>query len=238
MGLALDQGFELKQAADRWPLATANRNNSKLEKHSLFRVFLRVMRTTLNLSGRPFANRRLLYMAVAAVLLISLWLYLWTVSERGLVTAKANIVAVRVRDAQERLDKANQENEKNAQAQQQPPISDIDRLELASARQLLARHAFSFNHLMAELEPYVPKQARLIGLKIEKNAPLGQAVSASVEIKAIGQSPAQMTEMMEKLEKSGGLFAIRQSTQEAPQETSEVPFTLVVLYNPAGGEAQ
>ncbi|MEN3333794.1 MAG: hypothetical protein V7641_3159 [Blastocatellia bacterium] len=196
------------------------------------------MRTTLNLSGRPFANHRILYIAIAAVLLISLWLYLWTISERGLVTAKANSVAVRVRDAQDRLDKANQENEKNAHAQQQPVISDIDRLELAAARQLLERRAFSFNRLVAELEHYVPKQARLTGLKIEKIAPLGQPLTATVEVKALGQDAAQMTEMMEKVEKSGGLFAVRQSTQEASQDTNEVPFTLVLVYDPARGVAQ
>jgi hypothetical protein len=196
------------------------------------------MRTTLNLSGRPFANHRLLYIAVAAILLISLWLYLWTISERGLVTAKANSVALRVRDAQDRLDKATQENEKNAHAQQQPLISDIDRLELAAARQLLERRAFSFNRLVADLELYVPKQARLIGLKIEKIAPLGQPMTAKVEVKAIGQSAAQMTEMMEKVGKSGDLFVITQSTQEASQDTSEVPFTLVLVYSPERGEAQ
>ena len=47
-----------------------------------------------------------------------------------------------------------------------------------------------------------------------------------------------MTEMMDKVEKSGGLFAIRQSTQEAAQDSNEVPFTLVLAYTPGGGEAQ
>jgi predicted Holliday junction resolvase-like endonuclease len=196
------------------------------------------MRTTLNLSARPFANHRLLYIAIAALLLISLWLYLWTISERGLVKAKADSTALRVRDAQDRLDKARQDSQKTAQAEQQPPINDAERLELASARQLLARRAFSMNRLMAELEHYVPKDARLIGVKIEKLAPLGQPISASVEVKAIGKTAAQMTEMMEKVEKSGGLFSIRQSTQEASQETTEVPFTLILAYSPAGGEAQ
>ena len=46
-----------------------------------------------------------------------------------------------------------------------------------------------------------------------------------------------MTEMMEKVEKSG-VFAIRQSTQEASQDSSDVPFTLVLAYTPGGGEAQ
>ncbi|HKP13653.1 MAG TPA: hypothetical protein VJZ91_16150 [Blastocatellia bacterium] len=196
------------------------------------------MRTTLNLSGRPFVNHRLLYMAIAAVLLISLWLYLWTVSERTLVTAKANSAAMRARDAQERLDKTRQESEAKAQEQQPPPVSDGDRLELASARQLLASRAFSFNRLVADLEHYVPKPARLIGLKVEKVAPIGQPISANVEVKALGQSAAAMTEMMERIEKSGGLFAIRQSTQEASQDSSEVPFTLVLTYTPGGGEAQ
>src|SRR5436853_7433316 len=115
------------------------------------------MRTTLNLSGRPFANHRFLYVAIAAVLLLSLWLYLWTYSQRSLVTAKADTAAVRVRDAQERLDKAQQEHVDKAKEQQPTPVSDAERLELTAARQLLARRAFSFNRLLATIEHYVPK---------------------------------------------------------------------------------
>ena len=195
------------------------------------------MRTIVNLSARPFTNHRLLYIAVATIVLISLWLFLWTSSQRSLVTARADSLAVRVRDARDRLDKARAENQKNLKSQEQPPVSDMDRLELASARQLLARRAFSINRVMADLEHYVPRDARLVGLKVEKVVPLGQPVTATVEVKALGKTPAQMTEMMEKIEKSGGVFAIRQSAQEASQDTSEVPFTLVLVYTP-GGEAQ
>src|SRR5690349_5299858 len=197
------------------------------------------MRTTLNLSGRPFANHRLFYVAMTALLLLSLWLYLWTYSQLSLVTAKADSTAVRVRDAQERLDKVHQQTVDKAKEQQPTPVSDEERLELASARQLLARRAFSFNRLLATIEHYVPKTARLVGLKVEKVAPLGQPITANVEVKAVGQSAAAMTEMMEKLEKSGGVLAIRQSTQEAAQDnSSEIPFTLVLTYTPGGGEAQ
>lgn len=196
------------------------------------------MRTTINLSARPFTNHRLVYIAMAALLLVSLWLYLWTVSERGLVTAKANSAAVRVRDAQERLDKARHDSEARAHEQQPPPVTDLDRIELASARQLLERRAFSFNRLMVDIEHYVPKDARVLSLKLEKIAPLGQPITAHVEVKALGKTTAQMTQMMEKVEKSGGLFAIRQSMQEATQDTGEVGFTLNLLYSPAEGEAQ
>ena len=209
-----------------------------VEKHRLHRLSLKVMRTTLNLSGRPFSNHRLLYFAVGAVLLISLWLYWWTATQRELVAVKANVAATNVRDAQARLDKAHLDSEQKVAEQQQPTVSDFERLQLASARQLLERRAFSFNHILADIEPYVPKDSRLLSLKIEKIAPLGQAITANVEVKALGKTSAQMTEMMEKVEKSGGRFAIRQSTQEAVQDTGEVPFTLLLTYIPEGGEGQ
>ena len=152
--------------------------------------------------------------------------------------ASANQATERVKDLQEQLKRAEAEKEKRDRDQQQPQVSDSDRLELASARQLLSRRAFSFNRLIADLEHYVPKQARLTGLKLDKIAPLGQPITAAIEVKALGQSAAQMTEMMEMVEKSGGLFAVRQSTQEALQDTGEVPFTLNLIYDPARGEGQ
>ena len=56
------------------------------------------------------------------------------------------------------------------------------------------------------------------------------SVVAQVEIKAIGQTSGQLTEMMETLEKSGGLFEVRSYGQYAVIETGEVPFTLRVTY--------
>jgi hypothetical protein len=196
------------------------------------------MRTTLNLAAKPFSNHRLIYVGIFAVLVVSLWLYGWTSSQRLLVTARANTLHTRVKDLQDQLDKVRRDKEKADRDQQQPPVTDLDRLELASARQLLERRAFSFNRLISDLERYVPKKARLVGLKLDKIAPPGEPVSASVEVKALGQTAAQMTEMMEAVEKSGGLLTIRQSTQDAIQENGEVPFSLVLIYNPARGEPQ
>ena len=62
------------------------------------------------------------------------------------------------------------------------------------------------------------------------------SVSAEVEIKAVGQTSGQLTEMMETLEKSGGLFEVRSFGQDAVIETGEVPFTLRVTYAPNRGQ--
>jgi hypothetical protein len=60
-------------------------------------------------------------------------------------------------------------------------------------------------------------------------------VEARVEIKAIGTTAAEMTEMMANLEKSGGLFAVGNTGQETMTENGETPFTLTLTYNPARG---
>jgi len=44
-----------------------------------------------------------------------------------------------------------------------------------------------------------------------------------------------MTEMMEAFEKSGGLFAVRQTTQDAPDEGGGIPFTINLVYSPSRG---
>jgi hypothetical protein len=61
---------------------------------------------------------------------------------------------------------------------------------------------------------------------------------AQVEIKAVGQASGQLTEMMESMEKSNGLFEIRSFSQEAALETGEIPFVLRVSYMPSRGEGQ
>lgn len=196
------------------------------------------MRTTLNLSGRPFANHRLFWIAIASVFFISLWLFLWITAEKNLVSAKADRINLNIKDLQGQVEMARLERERRSREQKPPEVTDQDRIELASARQLLERKSFSWNKVIAEIERYIPKNSRVFGLKIDEIANLGQDDIANIEIKVIGQTPAQMTEMMEMIEKSGGLFAIRQSNQDAPDDTGEVPFTLNLIYSPSRGAAQ
>ncbi|HKS39575.1 MAG TPA: hypothetical protein VJX74_03100 [Blastocatellia bacterium] len=197
-----------------------------------------MMRTTLNLSRRPFTNHRLFWMAIAVVFFISLWLFLWITTEKNQVSAKADRINLNIKDLQGQVETAKLERERREREQKPPDVTDQDRIELASARQLLERKSFSWNRVMSEIERYIPKDARVAGLKIDEIANLGQDDIADIELKMIGKTPAQMTEMMELLEKSGGLFAIRQSNQDAPDESGEVPFTLAVIYSPSRGATQ
>ncbi len=177
-------------------------------------------------------------MAIAVVFFIGLWLFLWITTEKNMVSAKADRINRNIKDLQGQVEVAKLERERRDREQKPPEVTDQDRIELASARQLLDRKSFSWNRVIGEIEHYIPKDARILGLKIDEIANLGQDDVANIELKMTGKTPAQMTEMMEMLEKSGGLFAIRQSSQDAPDETGEVPFTLAVIYSPSRGAAQ
>ena len=177
-------------------------------------------------------------MAILATFLVSFWLVVWIATERDVTRANAERIALRIKSQHDEVERIKQEREKRAAEQKPPEVKEQDRLELAAARQLITRRAFNWDHLITEMELYVPKQARITGLKIEQVSALGQNVLATVEVKAIGQNSGQMTEMMEAFGRSGGLFAVRQTTQDAPDEAGNIPFSLNLLYSPSRGAEQ
>lgn len=193
------------------------------------------MRTYVNLSRRPFTNHRLFWIALVAVYFIGLWSVLWIGSERNRVLAKQTEIKQRVEGQRAAYDDVIREQQRQKEQQQKVFISDEQRLQLASARQLIQRKSFSWNRMLSDLEGYVPKTTRIMSIKVDEIANGGEGVEARVEVKAIGTTAAEMTEMMANLEKSGGLFAVGNTGQETMTENGETPFTLTLTYNPARG---
>ena len=200
------------------------------------RLSLQSMRTSLNLASRPFANHRLLWIAIALVFFVSLWLGLWVNSEKVRVSAKADEVAGLVAAQAGKVEEYKKELERQSKANERTALSEPDAIELASARQLIASKAFSWNKLLSDIEQFVPKKTKIASIQVAETSTEGESVAAQLEIKALGQSAGQLTEMMENLEKSGGLFEVRTFGQDATADTGETPFTLRVTYLPHRGE--
>lgn len=196
------------------------------------------MRTYLNLSSRPFTNHRILWIAVLAVSFISLWFLLWISAERAVVSAQAERLNRRISEREELVKQAQLEQQSRSQSQQQVQIDEQQRMQLAAARQLISSKAFPWSRLIGDIETYVPKDGRILSIKVDEVLAGQQSGTATVQIKALGKTAAQMTEMMEALEKSGGLFTVVQSGQEATTETGEVPFSLDLVYSPSRGDAR
>lgn len=199
------------------------------------RLSLQSMRTSLNLSSRPFANHRLLWIAIALVFFVSLWLGLWVNSEKGRVSAKADEVAGLVKDQEGKVEEYKKELERRSKAEERVALNEEDAVQLFAARQLIASKAFSWNKLIGDIERFVPNKTKIVSIQVAGASMENGSVAAQVEIKALGQTSGQLTEMMETLEKSGGLFDVRSFTQDAAVETGEVPFTLRVTYVPNRG---
>jgi hypothetical protein len=77
-----------------------------------------------------------------------------------------------------------------------------------------------------------------VSIKVEEIANTPDEAMARVQVKAIGASPNEMTEMMINLEKSSGLFVVGETGQDATTESNETPFTLSLKYRPRRGESQ
>jgi hypothetical protein len=77
-----------------------------------------------------------------------------------------------------------------------------------------------------------------MSIKVDEIINTSEDAVARVQVKAMGTTPAELTEMMANLEKSGGLFTVREPGQEATTENGETPFTLNLIYRPSRGAAQ
>src|SRR4030095_5217966 len=153
------------------------------------------MRTQINLSSQPFTNRRVLWMVLALAYLTSFWLFLWIGTEKDRVLAKENQIKLRIDDQRQAANEAILEQERRKKSEVKIVATEQQALQLAAARQLIQRKAFSWNRLISEIEDYVPKNTRIISIKIEEISNEANQAIASVQVKALGQTPGEMTEM-------------------------------------------
>lgn len=172
-----------------------------------------------------------------AVLALSFALALWVASEKAQVEAQIGELETQIRQREKAVKELQAKTAETKKEVQKTVLSEQQIYELASARLLLSRKSFSWNRLMSDLETHIPKDVRLTSIKIIEGSQVKQAGAAAIEVQAMGKQAAQMTEMMEKLEKSGGVFALDQAVQDAVAESGEVPFTLKVVYRPTRGGA-
>jgi hypothetical protein len=196
------------------------------------------MRTYINLSKRPFINHRLFWITLAIVYVTCLWMLLWITSEKSRVIAKAEDTKQRIDGQKQLVAEKTREQEQKKQERQKIVVTEQQAMELAAARQLIQRRVFSWNRMIGDIEEYVPKNTRIMSVKVDEILNTAEEVSARVEVKAIGTTPNEMTEMMLSLEKSGGLFVAGEAGQDATTDSGETPFTLNLTYTQRRGNAQ
>ena len=155
-------------------------------------------------------------------------------SEKSRVIAKQNDVLMQIANNRAAADKANEDAEKRKREQQKVVISEQQAMQLASARQLIQRKMFSWNRMVSDIEEYVPKNTRILSIKVQEISKNSDEVTARIQVKALGTTTDELTTMMTNLEKSSGLFVVGDTGQDPTTENGETPFTLDLTYKPRG----
>src|SRR5262245_26917750 len=97
------------------------------------------MRTNVNLAHQPFTNRRLFWVIVIAIILLSLWWLLWIGTQRSVVSAQIRERQMQI-DSQEAMAKeAAKKEEERRKRSEQVVLPEREALQLAAARQLIAQ---------------------------------------------------------------------------------------------------
>ena len=201
-------------------------------------LFLKVMRMQVNLAKRPFANRKLFWIVIWAFFFVSLSLGLWSFTEKTTASAEAKRLSSALSDRDRQVQQMREEAEKRSKQTPNIQLTEQDAYELAAARRLIVRKAFPWTKLVNDIDERVPKFVRVLAIKVDESVNESGAVVGLVEVKAIGKTADQMTEMMTAFDNSGGLFLRGQSSQDQALDTTEVPFTINLIYRPFGGGAQ
>lgn len=179
-----------------------------------------------------------MWIGLVAVYFIAFWLFLWMTGEKSRVVAKQTEVSQRIEAGKAMAAEAISEQERRKLEQQKIVLTDPQAMQLASARQLIQRKVFSWNKMIGDIEEYIPKNTRIMSIKVEEIVNSGADVTARVQVKALGTTPDELTAMMTNLEKSNGLFIVGETGQDATVESGETPFTINLVYKPSRGEAQ
>jgi hypothetical protein len=188
------------------------------------------MRPLVNLSSRPFQNRRLFWLTI--LLLFVFPAYFGIDALGTLAQRKAELEAL---DAQiQRLQLSAKSDNKQGSAN--VTISADRNLQLVAANELIARRAFSWSRLLDDIERNLPVGVRVLKVAVaqikpnERDNRSGENENAAtLNMTVVGKSGADVSAMINKFHESRR-FKVTPVTKKAVEGTDEIEFELKVEY--------
>jgi type IV pilus assembly protein PilN len=183
----------------------------------------------LNLSTRPFPAYRLVNIALAIILIVLVVLSVWQTT--GFLRYSRLARVIRATEIEARIE--DETLGKKAAELASPldrPESAAKLNEIGFLNRLIARKSLSWTRLLADLERMVPDNAHLVSI-----APsFGTTGGVTLQIELQGKSLGDVTEFINRLEKSPVFQNISLSTEQRRVTTaaSDVDIRLAVVYLP------
>jgi Tfp pilus assembly protein PilN len=189
------------------------------------------MRPLVNLSSRPFRNRRLFWLATLLLFVVPAYFGIDAVGTLARRQSELDALDAEI----QRLQGVIKPFDKQP-ASANVTISADRNLQLVAASELIARRAFSWSRLLDDIERNLPAGVRVLRVAVaqiqpgERDDSAGKNEnSASLNMTVIGKSGAAVTAMIDKFHESRR-FKVAPVSQKAVEGTEEIEFELKVEY--------
>lgn len=190
------------------------------------------MKPLINLASEPFRNRRLFWLSLLLLFVVSTlagvrMLRLLTELDVQLADRAPSVVALEAR--------AREMEKTTAEVQTLTP--EQTRAYWA-ANDLIARKAFSWTQLLNDIERRIPPGVRVLRVGINKAAASegareGSTRAIKLMMDVIGKSVEDVTLMIDDFNRSG-IFLVTPKLQKQVEGTTEIEFSLELDYLPPG----
>jgi Tfp pilus assembly protein PilN len=187
------------------------------------------MRPLVNLSSRPFLNRRLFWLTVILLFVVPSYFGIDALGVLGRRQAELKRLDSEIQSLQGAIKPADKTGAANA------TISADRNLQLVAASELIARRAFSWSQLLDDIERNLPAGVRVLRVAVaqiqpnERNATGENVNGATLNMTVIGKSGADVTAMISKFQESRR-FKVGLVSKKAVEGTEEVEFEFKVEY--------
>jgi Tfp pilus assembly protein PilN len=188
------------------------------------------MRLLVNLSNRPFRNRRLFWMVILLLFVIPTYFGLGAVGDLARRQTELDALDAEIQGLQGGIRKPDKPASTNV------TISADRNLQLLAASELIARRAFSWSQLLDDIERNLPAGVRVLRVAVAQIQPNERDASgvqiesaATLNMSVIGKSGAEVTTMINKFHESRR-FRVSPISQKPVEGTEEIEFELKVEY--------
>lgn len=191
------------------------------------------MKSITNLSGNPFRNRRLFWLAMLAIFVVATYAGLSAIESRTSAEREMTGYTSEIRMLETQLKKL----EKPVRTTQ--AISLDENRELVAASDLIARRAFSWTQLLNDIERNLPPTVRVLRVAVsqitaeERDEMVGggRLGAAELTLDVIGKTSLDVTSMINRFHESNR-FKVSPVSKKSVEGTEEVEFSLKVEYFP------
>lgn len=191
------------------------------------------MKSITNLSGNPFRNRRLFWLAMLAIFAVATYAGLSAIESRTTAEREMTGYTSEIRMLETQLKKL----EKPVRATR--TISLDENRELVAASDLIARRAFSWTQLLNDIERNLPPTVRVLRVAVsqitaderDEMVGSGRLGAAELTLDVIGKTSLDVTSMINRFHESNR-FKVSPVSKKSVEGTEEVEFSLKVEYFP------